>query len=253
MDISVIVPPSTEAANIPELVTRIGAAVTGFETEIVCVDVSTDDTPHAIAEVDSRTDVYLLHRKKPAGEISGAAVAAIRKGRGDGVIVMEGGPHHPPEMIPVLVTAGKANGADVVIASRHIDDGSSAGLDEWGRPIASLAAKALALAMFPLKLHSSSHPMASFFAVRRTSAEVRLLRPKGFKILLETLARSALTAVEVPVTFAERWAGKIKATRGPGVRFLSQLAALRFGCLSGFPVVVGLLSPPDRGRTAAQL
>ena len=253
MDISVMGPTSTEAAKIPELVARIEAAVTRFETKIVCVDDSTDDTPQGIAQVDSRTDKYPLHRKKPAGELSGAVVAGIRKGKRDGVAVMGRDPQHPPKMIPVLVTAGKANGADGVIASRYANGGSSAGRDEWVRAIASLGAKMLALAMFPLKLRLCADPTAGFFAVRRASAEVRLLRPQGLKILLEILARSSLTVVEIAFTFVERWAGESKAPRAREVRFLSQLAALRFGCLAGFPVIRGLLCPPDRGRTIAQL
>jgi len=120
---------------------------------------------------------------------------------GDGVIVMDRDLQHSPEMMPVLVTAGKSIGADVVIAPRHAQGGSSAGLDGPARAIASLGAEVLAWAMFPLKLRSCSDPMTGFFAVRRASV----------------------------------------------------LAALRFGCLSGFPVIGGLLSPPDRGRPTAQL
>ena len=108
---------------------------------------------------------------------------------------------YPPKMMPVLVTAGKATGADVVIGSRHAQAGSSAGLDGSARAIASLGAEVLAWAMFPLKLSSYSDPMTGFFAARRASF----------------------------------------------------LAALRFGCLSGFPVIGGLLSPADRGRPTAQL
>jgi dolichol-phosphate mannosyltransferase len=43
--------------------------------------------------------------------------------------------------------------------------------------------------------------------------------------------------VEEPFTFAERQAGESKATFSQGLRFLSQLTALRFGKLSGFAVI----------------
>ena len=108
---------------------------------------------------------------------------------------------HPPKMILVLVTAGKSTGADVVIASRHAQGGSSAGLDGSAGAIASLGAEVLAWATFPLKLGSWSDPMTGFFAMGRASF----------------------------------------------------LPALRFGRLSGFPVIGGLLSPADPGRPAAQL
>jgi dolichol-phosphate mannosyltransferase len=82
--------------------------------------------------------------------------------------------------------------------------------------------------------------MTGFFAMRRDAVDVSALRPQGFKILLEILARTSLKVVEEPFVFAERRAGVSKATLGQGLRFLSQLAALRFGRLSGFAVIGAL-------------
>lgn len=100
MDVSVIVPTFNEAANVPELIARIDAAVTGLEAEIIFVDDSTDNTPQVIAGVDSRTAVRVIHRLDPVGGLSGAVVAGIRESLGDWVIVMDGDLQHPPEMIP---------------------------------------------------------------------------------------------------------------------------------------------------------
>ena len=237
MDISVVVPTFNEAANISELVARIDASLSSFEAEIIFVDDSTDDTPLVISRVTSRTTVRLIHRTEAIGGLSGAVVAGICDSAGDWVIVMDGDLQHPPEMIPILVTSGQAQSADLVVASRHMAGGSSAGLNGWSRALASTGAKMLTRAMFPVKLRSCSDPMTGFFAVRRESIEVSSLRPQGFKILLEILARSSLKAVEEPFTFAERQAGESKATFSQGLRFLSQLAALRFGRLSGFAVI----------------
>jgi len=237
MDVSVIVPTFNEAANVPELIARIDAAVTGLEAEIIFVDDSTDNTPQVIAGVDSRTAVRVIHRLDPVGGLSGAVVAGIRESLGDWVIVMDGDLQHPPEMIPLLITAGESHSADVVVASRHLHGGSAAGLDGWARAVGSSGAKMLTRAMFPVKLRYCSDPMTGFFMVRRTSVDVNSLRPQGFKILLEILARSSLKVIEEPFIFAERRAGKSKATFGQGLRFLSQLAALRFGRLSGFAVI----------------
>jgi dolichol-phosphate mannosyltransferase len=82
--------------------------------------------------------------------------------------------------------------------------------------------------------------MTGFFAIRTSSIDVADLRPRGFKILLEILARNPLRVTEEPFVFAERYAGESKASLREGFRFLLQLAALRFGRLSSFAVIGAL-------------
>jgi dolichol-phosphate mannosyltransferase len=240
IDISMVVPTFNEAENIAALVARIDAALSGFDAEIVFVDDSTDHTSEVIGSLSSRLPIRLFHRKSPIGGLSGAVVAGIAESTGEWVVVMDGDLQHPPELIPVLINAGVRELADVVVASRHLRGGSSAGLDGWGRAAISSASRMLTRAMFPVKLRHCSDPMTGFFAVRRASIDVSALRPQGFKILLEILARSSLTVIEEPFVFAERQAGQSKATFGQGLRFLSQVAALRFGRLSGFALIGAL-------------
>src|ERR1700710_1670463 len=92
----------------------------------------------------------------------------------------------------------------------------------------------LTRAMFPIKLRNCTDPMTGFFAVKRDAIDPRTLRPRGVKILLEILARTSLDVAEVPFAFGDRLAGKSKANFTQGMGFLVQLAALRFGRLSGF-------------------
>ena len=49
----------------------------------------------------------------------------------------------------------------------------------------------------PLEL-CSTDPMTGFFAVRTAAIDVAALRPRGFKILLEILARNKVEVVEEP-------------------------------------------------------
>ena len=79
-------------------------------------------------------------------------------------------------------------------------------------------------------------PMTGFFAVRRGAVDTATLRPQGFKILLEILARHRLAVTEVPFTFGARATGASKATAAQGWQFLRQLLELRL----------------DTARTAAQ-
>jgi dolichol-phosphate mannosyltransferase len=242
LDLSVIVPTFNEAENVSELVARIEAAVAGLNTEIVFVDDSTDGTPAAVLHEASLSplSIRLIHREVATGGLSGAVVVGLEASRGDWCVVMDGDLQHPPELIPVLIASGESETADVVVASRHIAGGADAGLNGLVRHLVSTGATALTRAMFPIKLRNCTDPMTGFFALRRSSIDLETLRPRGFKILLEILARTSLTVVEEPFVFAERHAGQSKADFRQGVRFLTQIAALRFGRLSGFAAIGAL-------------
>ena len=94
--------------------------------------------------------------------------------------------------------------------------------------------------MFQRKLHGCSDPMTGFFLVDRDAVELDQLRPRGFKILLEILARRQMRVGEIPFAFATRFAGESKASFTQGIRFLTQLAMLRFGRMSAFALVGGV-------------
>lgn len=238
--VSVIVPTFNEAPNVAELVARVSAAVgESGRVEIIFVDDSTDDTPDVIRAVaaGAAISVRLIHREVPEGRLGGAVVAGIQAAAGDWCVVMDGDLQHPPEMIPVLVARGGFSGADVVVASRYCGDGSADGLSGGIRRLVSSGSTLVTKSMFPRRLRDCTDPMTGFFAIRRASVDLAGLRPRGFKILLELLARQPLRVVEEPFVFAERHAGESKAGIAEGVRFLVQLASLRFGRMSRFALV----------------
>jgi dolichol-phosphate mannosyltransferase len=87
--------------------------------------------------------------------------------------------------------------------------------------------------MFPRRLAGVTDPMSGLFAVRVAAIDTTRLRPLGFKILLEILARhEGLRVTEVPFRFAARHAGDSKASWREGVRYLRQLANLRMTSVS---------------------
>ncbi|PZU37253.1 MAG: glycosyl transferase family 2 [Microbacterium sp.] len=239
MSTTVIVPTYNESPNVAELVRRLGAALPPDGSEILFVDDSSDDTPAAIraSAAWSEVPVRLIHRDAPVGGLSGAVVEGIRASAGDWCVVMDGDLQHPPELVPVLLETGAGTGADVVVASRHVGDGSNAGLSGVGRKVVSNASIALTRAMFPSRLRNCTDPMTGFFALRRAAIEIDTLRPQGFKILLEILARQRLRVVEEPFIFGARFAGESKADFRQGLRFVQQLAALRFGRMSRFGLI----------------
>jgi len=242
VQLSVIVPTYNEAPNVEELVRRVTKAVEGIEAEIVFVDDSTDDTPDVVRTVAASASipVRLIHREERTGGLGGAVLEGFAAAEADACIVIDGDLQHPPETIPALYERFQRGDVDIVIASRYAGGGTSHGLADRTRVLVSKASTALTRAMFPIKLRDVSDPMTGFFLIDRRSVDQALLRPRGFKILLEILARRSMRVAEVPFDFADRHAGESKASIRQGLHFLSQLTALRFGKMSLFAVIGGL-------------
>lgn len=242
MQLTIIVPTFNEAPNVAELVRRVCAAVEGVDAELLFVDDSTDDTPDVVREAarSAPIPVRLIHRESPTGGLGGAVLEGIRDARADVCVVMDGDLQHPPEKIPELYERIRQGDVDVVVASRYVGGGAATGLADRARVAVSATSTAITKAMFPIRLKDVTDPMTGFFAVDRSRIDIGGLRPRGFKILLEMLARRSMRVAEVPFRFAPRHAGDSKASFRQGMHFLAQLTALRFGKMSLFAVIGGL-------------
>jgi dolichol-phosphate mannosyltransferase len=229
--VTVIVPTRNEQANIKPLLGRLDEALKGLPASVVFVDDSEDDTPQTIAAAfhQRSLDIRMVHREpeQRVGGLGGAVLEGLRSVTTSWAVVMDGDLQHPPELIPELLAAGEAEKADVVVASRHIDGGSSEGLSNRGRVWVSDASIALSKLCCPRRLKGISDPMSGYFALRPSAFDLEDLRPMGFKILLEMLARTPnLRLTERPFVFGERVSGESKATLREGVNFFVQLSRL---------------------------
>ncbi|MFJ8143940.1 glycosyltransferase [Streptomyces sp. NPDC096048] len=229
--VTIVVPTYNESGNVRRLLHLITESVPArLPCEVVFVDDSTDDTPDVIREValDCPFPVTVLHRDEPAGGLGGAVVEGMKAAGSDWIVVMDGDCQHPPSLVPELVATGERANAGLVVASRYIKGGSRAGLAGSYRIAVSRAATWLTKALFPRRLHGVSDPMSGFFAIRRSEVTAEVLKPLGYKILLELAVRNRPQAVtEVPFVFEERFAGESKSTAREGLRFLRHLAGLR--------------------------
>ncbi|MET0302540.1 MAG: glycosyltransferase family 2 protein [Microbacteriaceae bacterium] len=242
MELSIVVPTYNEAPNVAELVRRITDATAGIACEIVFVDDSDDGTPDVIREVaaSATIPVRLIHRDDPVGGLGGAVVEGYAAAASDICLVMDGDLQHPPEKIRELYDRFRQGDVDVVVASRYVGGGTASGLADRSRVFVSKASTMVTRAMFPVRLHDVTDPMTGFYLVDRRTIDLDGLKPRGFKILLEVLARKSFRIAEVPFDFADRHAGESKASFRQGLHFLTQLAALRFGKMSLFAIVGGL-------------
>jgi dolichol-phosphate mannosyltransferase len=257
--VTVIVPTRNEASNVAPLLARVAAALDGCTAEVLFVDDSDDETPAEVERVASSSvlPVRLLHRQpgERSGGLGGAVQAGLAASAATWVVVMDGDLQHPPETIPTLLAAGIGDDLDVVVASRYEGNGAADGLSSPFRHFVSRGATIAARTLFPRILANVSDPMSGFFAVRRDVVDPAALKPKGFKILLEILARSSARRVaEVPFTFADRVGGESKASGREALRYFRQLLVLRaaasrswvwnlarFGLVGGSGVLVNLV------------
>jgi glycosyltransferase involved in cell wall biosynthesis len=231
VELSVVVPTRNEAGNVTALLERLSRTLDGRDSEILFVDDSDDDTCERIASAaeGASVPVRVLHRdtENRSGGLGGAVLAGLLLARGAYVCVMDADLQHPPEIVTQLLDRALGSDApDIVVGSRYQAGGSTS--LRGTRAAVSWSATAFAKALFPKTLREVSDPMSGFFLVRRDSIDVSALRPNGFKILVEILARHRdLHVVEVPFVFADREWGNSKADIREGTRFGRQLIAAR--------------------------
>lgn len=224
VEVSVIIPALNEAENIPELMRRLDAALSGMRYDVLIVDDnSRDNTAEVCAALANQYPLRLLVRTHPKNGLSGAVLDGMTLARGRIFIVMDADLQHPPEEAPALIMELK-RGADFVIGSRYAEGGSTQG--GWGllRKLNSNLATFLARPF----AGRTTDPMSGFFALRRETYERgERLAPLGYKVGLELMCKCrAKTVREIPIHFATRTRGESKLTMNQRFKYLEHLSRL---------------------------
>jgi len=227
--LSVIIPTRNERDNISPLLGALRSALAGLEYEVLFVDDSVDGTDRLLA-ASAETDpaMTVIHRQPGHGsrpELANAVVEGFARSRGEAVGVCDADLQHPPALLPVMLRRLEETGAEVVVASRYLPGGGHPGLGPI-RKIISYISRLVAWALLRAARRSTD-PLSGFFLVRRSVFDGVALRPMGFKILLEILARGRYTQIaEVPYVFGERAGGRTKAGVRQGLNLLHHLVIL---------------------------
>lgn len=224
-EISVIVPALNEAPNLPELLSRVDAALCGRAYEVLVVDdQSTDDTPAVCAELSEHYPLHLLLRSDRHGGLSGAVLHGLSEARGAVLAVMDADLQHPPEALPGLLDAVERQGADFAIGSRYVAGGSTA--ERWG-PLRRANSRLATLLARPFA-GQTRDPMSGFFALRRATLDsAASLTPLGYKVALELMCKCRVQRVcEVPIHFHTRAHGRSKLTLTQQFKYLEHLSRL---------------------------
>lgn len=241
---SIIVPTYNERGNLEELLTRVSSSLRGMSYEVIIVDDSSPDNTAEVALALSRElPVRVIIRPLRSG-LSSAVLDGFRAARGDILCVMDADLQHPPELLPELYR--KATEYDIVIASRYIEGGSVEG---WSllRKLISKGSVVLARLLIP-KVRSIRDISSGYFAVRRDCLDLDKMNPRGFKILLEVLAKGSWSSfIEVPYAFGIRKSGKSKLGVKTMISYLLHVLELsspflRFSIVGASGTLVNLLS-----------
>lgn len=227
--LSLVVPTFNERDNIVSLLDQLAASLGGISHEVIVVDDDSPDRTWEAAEQWARdrtgSRIRVVRRTANRG-LSAAVVEGFEKASGDFLGVMDADLSHDPALWPRLVAALEG-GADVAVGSRRVPGG---GADKWPwyRRALSDAGTLFCRVLLGVPLRD---PMSGFFVVRRSvfeRARTRL-RPRGYKILLEVVVKSSVSAekiVEIPFVFKDRRQGHSKLTPRVAFSYLAQAVDL---------------------------
>jgi glycosyltransferase involved in cell wall biosynthesis len=215
MPVSIIIPTKNEP-RIQELVDEINREIEQ-KHEIIIVDKS-----------DSRPKVRgaKVYAQKSDG-LGNAVLEGLEVSKGDPVVIMDGdGSHDPKDLAKMLE---KSKDYEIVIGSKFVPGGRAS--YSFSRLMVSKLFNTLARVILGISVRDS---MSGFAVMRRGVFERITLRPKGFKIVIETVYKSKAKLFEHPITFRERKGGESKVgfnMRGlkEAYRILSLLVNLRMG------------------------
>jgi len=250
--LSLVLPTYNESANLPRLIPRLTSALEriGHPFEVIVVDDDSPDGTWALAaELAARDARIRVIRRRGQRGLATAVVAGWAAARGEILGVMDADLQYPPKGLPALVEAMGDDAVDVVVASRYAPEAHVAA---WSirREIASRGAILLARLALPRAVGRVRDPNSGCFLVRRRVLDGVELRPAGFKILIEVLARGRWTRlVELPHAYEGRREGHSKLGPRQTVQFLSHLGRLVWDTrVVGQPTRAGLQGAPGKRR-----
>ena len=228
--LSLIVPTYNESKSVELLVSKLSALLDSAVPEgyeLIIVDDNSPDGTWEIAQqlMSSYPNLRVMRREAERG-LSTAVIRGWQAGQGQVLGVIDGDLPHPPETLLQLLDAVR-QGADVAVASRHVEGG---GVSSWSmaRRFLSRGAQMLGLIILPNVVGRVSDPMSGYFMIRRSAIANVELDPLGYKILLEVLGRGNVDEVaEVGYVFQERQEGESKVTWKQYVEYILHLAKLR--------------------------
>ena len=230
MLLSVVIPTYKERDNIENVVNILSGLLDKTipgNYELIVVDDDSPDRTWEVAEnlIPDYPQLRVMRRQEERG-LSSAVIRGWQVARGSILGVIDGDLQHPPEVLTQLWQKIE-QGADLAVASRHVEGG---GVSSWSviRRFLSRGAQVLGLVILPEVVGRVSDPMSGYFMVRRKAIANTTLNPIGYKILLEVIGRGQIREIgEAGYIFRERTEGESKVTWKQYVDYIQHLIRLR--------------------------
>jgi dolichol-phosphate mannosyltransferase len=229
----VIVPTYNERDNLPLLVPAILNADADLDMLIVD-DNSPDGTGELAEELAAREPrLTVLHRPGKLG-LGTAYVAGFEHARAhdyERIIEMDADFSHRPDDLPALMSA--AITADVVVGSRNVNGGATVGWS-WIRTAISRGGSRYARLLLSLPINDCTGGFKCFRRSALDRLDLARLHAKGFAFQIEVnhaCHQAGLSFAEVPITFADRAAGRSKMSLGIAIEAALLVLELRLGLI----------------------
>ncbi|MEI6441728.1 MAG: glycosyltransferase [Nostocales cyanobacterium ELA583] len=228
--LSLVIPTYKERDNVENVINILSGlldqAIPG-NYELIIVDDDSPDRTWEVAEslIPDYPQLRVMRRQEERG-LSSAVIRGWQAATGRVLGVIDGDLQHPPEVLTQLLQKIE-QGADLALASRHVDGG---GVSSWSviRRFLSRGAQVLGLVILPGVLGRVTDPMSGYFMVRRSAIANTTLNPVGYKILLEVIGRGQVGEIaEAGYVFRERTEGESKVTWKQYIEYIQHLIRLR--------------------------
>ena len=235
--ISVVLPVYNERDNIAPCLRGLWGALREHEHEIlICYDFDEDTTLAALRAMPDAPPTVRLVKNDLGRGAANALRAGFAAATGDVVVTTMADLSDPPELIPVMATQMRRDGAAVVSGSRYMSGGSQTG-GPWVKSTFSRAACLLLRLVAGLGTHDATTNFKAYS--REFLARTPVESTAAFDIALELTVKAHLAGEvvgQVPSSWVERshgasrfkvwawapqylrWWGRAMAERTPAFR-----------------------------------
>ncbi|MEM9906702.1 MAG: glycosyltransferase [Cyanobacteria bacterium P01_D01_bin.44] len=230
LEFSLVIPTYNESRNVEKIIGQLTGLLDVYlpgAYELILVDDNSPDETWKVAQSLMRqySQLRVMRREQERG-LSSAVIRGWQAASGKILGVIDADLQHPPETLLQLLKKIQA-GADLAVASRHVEGG---GVSDWSvvRRFLSRGAQMLGLLILPDVVGRVSDPMSGYFMVRRQAISGPTLNPLGYKILLEVIGRGRVKEIaEAGYVFQERESGESKVTWKQYIEYIGHLVRLR--------------------------
>jgi dolichol-phosphate mannosyltransferase len=250
----VVLPTYNEAANLEAIVAAVREALADSAPEAYAVLIVDDGSPDGtgrIADdlVRAHDDVHVLHRARKNG-LGPAYVAGFERALASGagyVFEMDADFSHDAADLRRLL-AGARDGADVVLGSRYVTDGS---IEDWARwrRLESRMGCWYARTVLGVPVRDLTGGFKCFRAEALETIGYGDVHSRGYAFQIEVTYRAlrhGLTVAELPIVFRKRAAGRSKMTGWIALEAAWRVVALRLSLRGDRPEATAPLAPAAR-------